>query len=432
MKKNSLIFPQSFRFSVATAAHQIEGNNISSDWWKWEHQSGTIKENHRSGKATDSRAHVAEDIQYMKWLGTDVYRLSVEWAKIEPKAGQYEDSVLLDYAAQMDELLAAGIEPMVTLYHFTLPQWVAEKGGWEWNGITPAFQKFTERVAIALGRKVRLWITLNEPMSIIVAGYISNVFPPAKNDLRSIALPMENMIRAHAACYHTLHRILDTPDFKVSVGLAHHLRNFDAYRWFNPLDHLTARKFDAIFNWSIPLALQTGVFKFNLPFTAKANASIPEAKGTQDFFGINYYSRDLIALKLFSKERLQRLLTPGAAVTDLAWEIYPLGLKRLLQQIHHRFPKMPIWVTENGLADRSDTKRFDYIRDHLQVLAEAIRDGIDIQGYSHWTLNDNFEWAEGWTAQFGLFALEPETLKRIPRESAKRYAALIQEIRKSP
>ena len=429
MNPSNLVFPKSFRFSVATAAHQIEGQNSNSDWWAWELQPGRIKNGDRSTIATDSRAHFAEDIQNMKFLGTDVYRLSVEWAKIEPAENVFNESVLQDYVDQMDELLLAGIEPMVTLYHFTLPLWVSKKGGWDWNGITPAFQRFTEKVAKTIGNRVRLWVTLNEPMSIIAAGYITHVFPPGKNDLRTIALPMENMVRAHAASYHTLHRVLDGPDSKVSVGLAHHLRVFDPYRPSHLLDQYATKKFDSIFNWAIPEALITGKLKFNLPLVVKANAFIPDAIGTQDFFGLNYYSRDLVAFELFSKDPLKRILKPGAPVTDLDWEIYPEGMKRLLHSIDKLFPKMPIWITENGLADQSDQKRFQFLKDHLRVLSEVIQSGLDVRGYCHWTLNDNFEWAEGYSAQFGLFKLEPDTLKRIPRESAKQYAALIRQIR---
>ena len=417
--------PSTFRFCVSTAAHQIEGQNVNSDWWQWEQAPGHIKNGDTSAMATASWDHVDEDIANLKFLGVDNYRFSIEWAKIEPKSGQFDDAMLDKYIALIDQLKSQGIDPMVTLYHFTLPTWVSAQGGWEWDGIADAFDGFVRHVAARMGTRVILWITLNEPMTIITAAYMSNVFPPAKNEFKSVGLPMANMIRAHARAFHALHQILDTDTFKVRVGLAHHLRIFDPRERFNPLDRFIADKFDEIFNWSIPTALNTGTFKFSMPLVASADYFIPEAAGTQDFFGLNYYSRDMVSLNLLKNPPLIRSLKTGAPVTDLNWEIYPEGISRLIDGIHARNPNMPIWITENGLADDSDEKRMPFIRAHLAEVAKEIDKGIMIEGYCHWTLNDNFEWAEGYTPQFGFFSLEKGTLKRIARPSAQAFSDLV-------
>jgi beta-glucosidase len=417
--------PRDFRFCMATAAHQIEGHNENSDWWAWENTPGKIKNGDTSKLATDSWGHLEEDIANLQWLGVDDYRISVEWAKIEPSENVFNEAMLDQYVAQIDQLKAAGIEPMVTLYHFTFPLWVSKKGGWDWTGVPKAFERFTERVATRFGSRVKRWVTLNEPMTVIAAGYVSNIFPPAKNDLRTISTPMIQMVRAHALSYHAIHRVLDTADFKPEVGLAHHLRNFDPYHRLSPLDRYASKKFDQVFNWAIPNALTSGWLTMRVPFLIKTNVYIPEAIGTQDFFGMNYYSRDRMAVQLFNHEHLARKTTLGADLQDLGWEIYPQGMARLLDEVQQRFPKMPIWITENGIADQSDLKRTSYIRDHLQVISNAIDAGAPIQGYCHWTLNDNFEWAEGYTAHFGLFSLEPKTLRRIPRQSAYDFKKMI-------
>lgn len=422
--------PPNFKFCMATAAHQVEGSNQNSDWWQWENTPGKIKNGDTSLVATDSINHFDEDVQNMKWLGLDLYRFSVEWAKIEPREGEFDEAVLDRYVSEIERLKKAGIEPMVTLYHFTFPQWVAKKGGWDWDGVPQAFEKFSKKVAQRFGTRVQMWVTLNEPMTIIAAGYVSNVFPPAKNDLRTMGEPMVNMVRAHALSYHAVHAAIDTPNFKTRVGLAHHLRNFDAYRNLNPLDRYAANKFDQIFNWAIPNALIDGVFKIRMPFLLKTQRFIPEAIGTQDFFGFNYYSRDRIAVQLFQKELLARKTTKGAEVQDLGWEIYPEGMMRLLEEIESKFPKMPIWITENGIADQRDEKRTPYIRAHLDVIAEAIQKGIPLEGYCHWTLNDNFEWAEGYSAKFGMFSVEPKTQKRQPRQSAHDFKQMIEQTRR--
>jgi len=422
--------PRDFHFGVATSAYQIEGHNENSDWWRWENTPGKIKNGDTSLVATDSWAHLDEDIANLKWLGVDFYRFSVEWAKIEPQEGRFDEAMIDRYVAEIERLKAAGIEPMITLYHFTFPGWVAEKGGWDWNGLPKAFERFTEKVVSQIGPRVRMWITLNEPMTIIAAGYLSDVFPPGKNDLRSIGAPMTHMVQAHALAYHAIHRLLDSDGFRPEVGLAHHLRNFDAFHRLNPLDRYAARKFDQIFNWAIPNALSSGVLLVKLPFLIRTRAWIPEAIGTQDFFGLNYYSRDRVQVRPFSHEPIERRTTPGAPVQDLGWEIYPDGMRRMLDRIQVIFPGMPIWITENGIADRTDEKRTGFIRDHLAIVDQEIQNGAPIRGYAYWTLNDNFEWAEGYSAQFGLFSLEPGTLKRIPRPSAFDYRALIESVRK--
>jgi beta-glucosidase len=414
----SAALPTTFRFCMATSAHQVEGHNVNSDWWQWEHTPGKIKNGDTSEFATDSWNHVDEDIKNLKWLGVDSYRFSIEWAKIEPHQGEWNDDALKQYVDFIDKLNANSIEPMVTLYHFTLPQWVAEEGGLDWVEFPTFFNRYVEHVAKVMGTRVKLWITLNEPMSVMAGGYISNIFPPAKNDFGSISFPMENMVRAHALAYHTLHNVLDTKTFQVKVGIAHHLRPSVPDRPHNLLDRFATSKYDQIFNWAIPDALVTGKMKFNFPFLIHANADIPEAIGTQDFFGLNYYSRDRVHVDLLGKEKLIRKTTEGSELTDLGWEVYPDGLLELLTEVHSRYSDLPIWITENGIADSTDTKRTAYLQAHFRRIDQAIQNGIPVEGYCHWTLNDNFEWAEGYEAKFGLFSLEPGTLKRLPRQSA--------------
>jgi len=410
----ALGFTPDFRFCVATAAHQIEGGNFDSDWDRWEQTPGKIKSGHDARVATDSWNHVDEDVSHMKDLGIDLYRFSVEWAKIEPAPGHYRMDEVIRYRDLVRRLRTEGIESMVTLHHFTLPKWVADRGGWDWDGITGAFDGYVAHVAETLGPDVPFWVTINEPMTVIAGGYVSDVVPPGKNSLGSIARPMQNMVRAHARAYHTIHRILDSKGFRPKVGFAHHLR-----------------KFDEVFNWSIPLATLDGKLRWKVPFLTRSNVFIPEAIGTQDFFGLNYYSRDRLRFSLFKAPFIRRETSRGADTTELGWEVYPVGLDRLLIEIRTLFPGMEIHLTENGLADRDDNQRIPFIRDHLAVLERHIRDGAPIRSYCHWTLNDNFEWAEGYTANFGLYSLEPVTLKRTPRASAIWFGKMTRSVKQT-
>lgn len=425
----TLNLPANFHFGVSTAAHQVEGGNTGSDWWEWESTPGKIKNSDTSLIATDSWNHVDEDIQNMVALKIDTYRFSIEWAKIEPKENEFDEKVLDRYIEFIDKLKANHIEPMVTLQHFTLPTWVSHRGGWQWNGIRDAFNGFVIHAVTKIGPRVRLWITINEPMSLIAGGYVGTVFPPAKNDIGSIGLPMANMIRAHADAYHSIHKILDSSTFTARVGLAHHLRIFDPLHPRNPVGKFLAKEFDKVFNWAIPDALTNGTLQFSVPLIAKANFAIPEAAHTQDFFGLNYYSRDLLTLNPFANPPIERVTKTNVPVTDLGWEIYPEGMDRLITSLHARYPDLKVWLTENGIADDSDTKRAGFLQSHLQVISDQIAKGVQIEGYCHWTLNDNFEWAEGYAAHFGLFSLEPGTLKRVPRPSADFYKKIIESTR---
>jgi len=421
--------PRDFRFGVSTAAHQVEGNNSNSDWWQWEEIPGKIKNGQRSGIATDSWGHQDEDISNMKSLGVSVYRYSIEWAKVEPKEGVFDEKVLAQYSDQVDRLLRAGIEPMITLQHFTLPLWVKDHGGWDWDGIAGAFETYLTKVIPVFGKRVKYWITINEPMSMIAGGYMSDVFPPGVNNLSSIGTPMINMLRAHGRAYHRIHEILEKQNFTPMVGLAHNLIVLDPLHSYNLLEHYVTRRFSQIYNWAIPDALTTGEFKIFFPFMINAKADIPEAKNTQDFFGLNYYTRYRVKVNLFSKDKFEKVVTPGAPVNDLGWEIYPEGIARLLNQIQERFPQMPIWITENGIADADDHLRTKYIKEHLDQIADRIEAGVPVKGYCQWTLNDNFEWAEGFTAHFGFYSLDPKTLNRVPRQSAADFSEITRSVK---
>ncbi len=425
--KKTFSFPKNFKWGVATAAHQIEGNNIHSDWWHWEQTPGRVKNNERSGLACDHWARVNEDIQLMKNLHIKQYRFSVEWARIETAQGVWNEEALKHYKEELALLRAAGIEPMVTLHHFTLPFWVAELGGFEWHGFAEAFAKYTEVVYEAIGTQVIDWITFNEPMVLFAASYIAGVFPPQKKgSLQSLQVPMVNLLKAHAKAYQILHARAKQASVQARVGVAHHLRIFDPACAYHPLDLLMAKISEDFFNWTIPQALRTGQLQFYVPFLLSMNVSIPDLAGTQDYFGFNYYSRDFV--KFSFRPPFFKIKVPATAPkNDLDWEIYPEGLNRLLLEIHDRYPDLSISITENGIADAKDSQRIKFLNDHLWQMAEAMKAGVPVEGYSHWSLLDNFEWNSGFSPRFGLYELDYVTMKRIARPSALVYAKIVVE-----
>jgi beta-glucosidase len=419
-------FPKGFQWGVATAAHQIEGYNTNSDWWAWEQTPGHIANGDKSGAACDSWNRVEEDIGMMKQLGVTAYRFSVEWAKIEPVEGQYDQAVIEHYRHQVELLRAAGIAPMITLHHFSFPLWLSAKGGWEWTGVADAFAAYTQLVYTQIAPGNRDWITINEPMVSVMGGYYQGTTPPGQTRQLGEMVPIvRGLVKAHAAAYHMLHKLASEFSMEVRVGMAHHLRTFDPGNWFNPLDLLSAHYADEGWNWMIPNALVTGHLDLNILWFVNENETIPEAAGTQDFIGVNYYTGNIVS---FDPKQLMVLgYDKSLPTNDMGWEIYPEGFARTLDRVHGFYPDKPIIVTENGIADAADAKRPDYIRSHLTVLWTEIQKGVPVEGYYHWSLMDNFEWINGFTPRFGLYEMDYKTFDRIPRASATLYHDIIRD-----
>jgi beta-glucosidase len=419
-------FPQGFKWCVATAAHQIEGDNVNSDWWDFEQIPGHIDGGQTSGKACDSWNRGSQDIDAMKYLGVSTYRFSVEWAKIEPVEGTYDQGAIEHYAEEVRNLRAAHIDPFITLHHFTLPRWVRAKGGWEWDGSTDAFARFVELVYTRIAPGVRDWVTFNEPMVHIMGGYIEGVTPPGeKRELSGIVPVLRGLLKAHARAYAVLHRLADEQGADVRVGMAHHLRTFDPYFALNPLDLVATSISDDVWNWAIPDALESGRMQMHALWLLNADEEIPGLAGTQDFVGVNYYTGDLIQFSF--TDGIIRHTRDNLPKNDLGWDLYPDGMYEILSDVADRYSGKPVIITENGIADSKDSQRPQFLKDHLQSIADAIADGVPVEGYCHWSLMDNFEWVNGFTPRFGLFETNYQTYERTPRPSAELYRQIIQQ-----
>lgn len=424
---NASTFPKSFKWCTATAGHQIEGNNIHSDWWEFEKKAGVIAGGHKSGAASDSFNRVAEDIALMKSIGANTYRFSVEWSRIEPQEGVIDFTAVKHYQDQIQQLEAAGIEPMVTLHHFVSPLWFRQKGGWEWQGAPAVFARFARRVKVQIAPKVRDFITVNEPMVHIMGGYyLGNVPPEEKRAMKDIVPVLVGLLKSHAAAYHVLKEAAKTLQTEVRVGTANHLRLFQAKRKLNPVDQITAQVLENAWNWSFPDAIETGRLKFKIPSMVSVDMDLPEVRGTQDVMGINYYTRDRIhsgAVMRAAKGKakpsdgdfLEKMYSPSS------WESYPKGLEKILKQAHRKYSRLPILITENGVDDATDLKRQDYLKTHVEAVARALKAGVPVESYCHWSLLDNFEWIHGFGPRFGLFEVDYATFKRTPRKSAELF-----------
>jgi beta-glucosidase len=409
-------FPENFLWGTATAAHQVEGGNHANDWWAWEQVPGHIKNNDRSDPACEHYLRFASDFDLLRSLHQNAHRLSLEWSRIEPVPGEYSATALAHYRDVLLALRDRGMEPLVTLHHFTNPTWIAAAGGWESPETPEYFARFAERVTDELAGLAKVWITINEPTVIAYQGYVHGEWPPGKRDFGAALRVVVQLLRGHWLAYERIKR--GHPELQ--IGLAHHLRIFDPARRFAPQDRLVATAFNRVFNQSVLRSLRKGRLVF--PLTRAGTFSGPPR--SQDFIGLNYYTREVVKFNHRYGAELfgQRVLLEPALRSDLSWELYPEGLYRTLVAL--RREQLPIYVTENGIADRDDTLRPEFLLTHVAAMHRAIAAGVPVRGYMHWTCFDNFEWAEGYGAKFGLIACDPTTQERRVRPSGRLYAEI--------
>jgi beta-glucosidase len=423
----TLRFPPSFLFGTATSATQIEGRCPTSDWFSFTRQPGRVRHGDRPDLACDSWRRWPEDVELQRSLGMGAYRLSIEWARIEPRPGEVDRSALDTYGRMLAALRQAGIEPMVTLHHFTLPQWLADRGGVLDAEFPSRFAQFARVAVDALSDACSLWVTINEPNVLAAHSYLLGVWPPAVKSPLAALRAHYRLLEAHVAAYRALK---EARGDAVRVGIAHHLRVVQPDRAETRQDRGAAIAFSRIFNEAFVTAVCDGSMYGRLDALAAAASGfrVAEARGTQDFFGLNYYSRDVVrfAPQAAGELFVRRGVPARAELSDIGWEVYPEGLGMLVRTWAKR-SGLPVYITENGIADGTDAKRSSFIVRHLLELSRALADGVDVRGYFHWSLLDNFEWAEGFTPRFGLVEVDYDTLERRPRPSAALYAKIARE-----
>ncbi|MBX9720892.1 MAG: glycoside hydrolase family 1 protein [Candidatus Obscuribacterales bacterium] len=453
---NFFHFPEGFLWGVATSHFQVEGHpeeieNRMSDWAKWTEEEGRILDRSSADKACEFFSRYESDIELCEQLNLNSFRLSLNWPAMCPGPNheyKSDDETLLVYKEMLKILKAKGFKTFVTLFHFCLPSWLAEIGGWNNELAISEFERFARFVAKELGEDVDFWLTINEPLAYVYQGYIAGLWPPGYiNDYFKGFECVRNLLRGHALAYKAIHEILPSS----RVGITHHWMSFSARNKFNPLDHLVRYMRDSVFNHCFMNAMHTGRLQFPFPSQLdprlrNLNGEIEGLAGTMDFMGINYYTRQFCE---FDMKWPPDLFGKKSEITEnetsgLGWEVYPQGLYNLL--VHelkpYRFDQngklRDIYITENGHANMfeaeltegdwslEDSGRVRYLVSHLMSLYRAITDGANVKGYLHWSLLDNFEWAEGLRARFGLVRVSYPTLKRTFRKSAHIYKKIAQ------
>ncbi len=412
-------FPKSFLWGAATAGYQVEGGSTNTDFWQWEHGAGHILNGQKSGRACDwwEGGRWKEDFDRAAADGQRAHRLSVEWSRIEPTPARWDEDALDHYRQMVKSLRQRGLTPMVTLHHFVNPLWLAERRAWETGEAVALFERYVRKVVTALKDHVSVWCTINEPNVYMYSGWVAGVFPPGKKNILLALKVAQHLLRAHAAAYHAIKEIQP----EAEVGIPIFTAPFQAARpGFAPDEWVARRSFD-LFSGLFPDAVRTGQLRqlFGKP------VPVPEAKGTLDYFGLNYYTAYVMRFDLTNPGELfgRRSFPPDAEVDDAKWYAsYPPGFFRALKWAHGF--GLPIYVTENGIGDEADGLRPRYLITHLRELWKAVNYNWGVRGYFHWSLVDNFEWERAWTHRFGLYALDPQTQARTPRPSAKLYAEI--------
>jgi len=399
-------FPDGFLWGASTSSHQVEGGNRWNDWWELE-QSGRLP--HRSGEACRHYELYESDFDLARSLGHNAHRLSIDWSRIETKPGEWNEEALEHYAAVIAALRKRQIEPVVTLHHFTNPAWFAHRGGWLQDDSPDLFARYVDVVAARLAPNVRFWLTINEPTVFVKHAYVTCDWPPCGGrSWRHAVTALRNLCRAHAVAYDVLHRYRTDS----MVGIAHSAPYVTACNPQSPLDRLAARTRDFVLN--------DLVFRlFGRP-----------AHEVLDYIGINYYARQIVRwgstpfkAMLFGSECKADHHESPRRFTSMGWEIHAPGLARVLKRLSRL--GLPLIVTENGIATTDETARTQYLEDHLATLAQSVRDGVPVIGYLYWTLMDNYEWAKGFDAKFGLAAVDFTTQERRPRPAAQAFRELI-------
>jgi beta-glucosidase len=411
-------FPDDFTFGVATSAYQTEGN-IENDWSQWERLGKLKDKDARCGRGVEHWERFESDVELVKQLNATAYRLSLEWARIEPAPGRFDDEAVKGYRRRLEALRARGIRPIVTLHHFTNPQWLHERAGWQTPQVLEAWRRYAKLCAELLDGLGAAVITFNEPMIFVLGGYLQGLMPPGLKDAKAALAALENIARAHVVAREEL----QARSGAVTAGISQHVTVFAPERRWHPLDRALTRVAEDGFNHALLRALTTGDLSASLPGVLSIKRRIDGARDAMEFLGINYYTRShlkFVARPPFIEFGFKDV--HGRGLTDIGWELYPEGFTQVLKDMKRY--RLPIWVTENGIDDRSGTRRSQFIHQHLKALLDARADGVDVRAYLHWSLLDNFEWLEAWGPRFGLYHVDFTTLERTPTPAVGYFAQI--------
>ena len=436
------LFPESFLWGAATSAYQIEGSPLAdgagpSIWHRFVRTPGRIANGETGDIACDHYRRYKGDVALMRELGLNAYRFSISWSRIFPEGtGRVNQGGIDFYSRLVDELLAAGIRPNATLFHWDLPAALDDRGGWLNRDVAEWFADYATTMYRALDDRVTMWATLNEPWVVTDGGYLHGPLAPGHRNLFEAPIATHHLMLSHARAVQAYRAV-----GKHQVGLVVNLEpkyaasdsEADRAATSRAESYMNRQYLDPVFFGSYPQELIDG---FGEAWPAIPAADFDILKTPIDFLGVNYYTRGLTkADDSVIVERASRVRNPRATYTETGWEVFPQGLTDTLTWVRDRYGSIPIYITENGAAFYDppvaqdgridDPLRVDYFRKHITAVHDAMQQGVDIRGYFCWSLLDNFEWALGYAKRFGIIHVDYETLERTPKASARYYAEVI-------
>jgi beta-glucosidase len=439
----ALIFPDGFLWGTATSAYQIEGawnedGKGPSIWDQFAHQKGRVTGNHNGDVASDHYHHLEQDLDLIQELGVKAYRFSISWPRVIPAGTGAVNAAGLDfYDRLVDGLLARGIEPFPTLFHYDLPLALHEKGGWPRRETAQAFGEYAHVLADRLSDRVNWWITINEPQVIAMLGYLLGWHAPGQRSPRAMARAVHTVLLAHGEAARAIRSASKRP---AKIGIALNLApvhpahdNPTDRRAAENYDRLTNRLFlDPILRGSYPQRVWNAFGPFRPPVREGDLRAIAEPI---DFLGVNYYTRNVVAGSRWIPFLGGRMVkAEGGEFSEMGWETYPEGLGELLEHLWNEYHPPMLLVTENGIAVNDipdaagavdDPIRIAYLRGHLAVLHRTIQKGVPVRGYFVWSQMDNFEWSFGYSKRFGLVYVDFASQRRIRKSSYRWYGEVV-------
>jgi beta-glucosidase len=429
----SLVLPK--LMGTSWAEFQNSGDILKdSQWNSWQNLdrpgNPTIHNGQKTGVACDHWNRYVDDIKLVKDIGFNACRFSVDWSMIEPVQGQCNQAAIDHYHAEIDEMLSQGLIPMITMHHFVHPQWFEALGAFEKIENIELFKNFCIKIFQEFGDKVKLWCTINEPGPFIFQGYINKAFPPGVCNLQKAGEVLRNMLIAHVLVYRVLKAMPQGQS--ASIGLVHQYLTFEPYNDWNIIEKAPTYFLNYVFNDVILNFLKTGKFSFKIPMlipflasvsiTDEIKALFPDLQLNNlpygDFIGLNFYSRVVIQQvnwNVFGQDAIVPSCKQGEVMTDMPYPMYAEGIYKAICDVAQL--GLPIYITENGIADAKDDRREQFFKDYLGQVSRALKDGYDIRGWFYWSFMDNFEWNDGYGPRFGLYEVDFDTLERTPRQS---------------
>lgn len=434
-----------FIWGVATSAYQIEGapredGAGESIWDRFTAQPGSIVGGDNGDRACDHYHRHAEDLELLCDLGVDAYRFSIAWSRIFPEGrGRVNQAGLDFYDRWVDRLLAAGIEPWPTLYHWDLPATLDDEGGWLAKDVHHWFAEYAHAVVRRMGDRISHWVTINEPWVVAHCGYLTGEHAPGKRSSKALPAVVHHLLLAHAHAASAIRQEKSLARIGLVVNLEPQYAASKA-----PADALAVRSMEAYKNHLFLDPLFLGHYPEEMQdlwgeeWPGFSGGDLAAVKGQVDFLGVNYYTRQMIRADPEGLLGVRSIPVPNALHTTMGWEVYAHGLYDTLEKLRSRYGDFPLYITENGAAfddpapeldegEIRDVQRIDYLVSHINQIFRARDAGIQVMGYFVWSLLDNFEWAQGYAQRFGLVHIDRNTLKRTPKASFYAYRSMVAE-----